>query len=677
MSNWRTHILQEFIPDTWPLTLVADPDHLVQDEQILVELERRGFAVRPFTPQKDDPIRLLYEFEREFRSRRAHGESKNLIIVVCGNSDARKSLPYPITMNTPKTICFQLSDFFPRLDPVALRALRGPELDKLYVALEQHPTGPLGDQHTRDYVLRHVFGFAPELITTEAALLHFLLDWHFRRVSINPPLRGRLLEHLQPQSFAVGWPLGRLLDSREEFLSFLQERWEEYVHKREGLLNSREEFLTFLQEGEEAYVQNGEGSLPFADKRVRAYMDTYFLDGLLRPVVVEMPETDSSSDPPVGVVYDASLARAKRQKHLISACAMALPDTSASYQDWRSFADRWAQLLQIYADGGAAAADLLPSMQELRKSVDDRFLAWLKSRYNTLHNLPATTPVMVHHVPRTMALERERHGLKKVALVVVDGLSLVQWLTITSVLQCQQPDLILPQENIFAWIPSISEVSRQSIFSGEWPNEFRESIDRTDKEAECWRRFWVSYNVPSSAVLFCKSLGLGKVEELRAELGHPQIQVAGLVVDTVDDLAHKAILGTKAYTGDVRQWAETGYLSDLLQMLTEYGFSIYLTSDHGQVEAVGIGAPKQEAKLASGRVKRALVFRTPELRDQMVPQFPDAVTWRPAGLPEDYLPVMANGRTAFVKEHQKIIGHGSITLEEVLVPFVRVKRRTS
>jgi hypothetical protein len=44
------------------------------------------------------------------------------------------------------------------------------------------------------------------------------------------------------------------------------------------------------------------------------------------------------------------------------------------------------------------------------------------------------------------------------------------------------------------------------------------------------------------------------------------------------------------------------------------------------------------------------------------------------GLPEDYLPLLAPGRFAFVSEGEHIVGHGGISLEELVVPFVRIER---
>jgi len=46
--------------------------------------------------------------------------------------------------------------------------------------------------------------------------------------------------------------------------------------------------------------------------------------------------------------------------------------------------------------------------------------------------------------------------------------------------------------------------------------------------------------------------------------------------------------------------------------------------------------------------------------------FPSAIEWAALGLPEDYLPLLASWRSAFVASGKRIVGHGGISLEEFL-----------
>jgi len=42
------------------------------------------------------------------------------------------------------------------------------------------------------------------------------------------------------------------------------------------------------------------------------------------------------------------------------------------------------------------------------------------------------------------------------------------------------------------------------------------------------------------------------------------------------------------------------------------------------------------------------------------------------GLPADYLPLFAGPRSAFVTEGEQLVVHGGISVEELIVPFVKV-----
>jgi hypothetical protein len=48
--------------------------------------------------------------------------------------------------------------------------------------------------------------------------------------------------------------------------------------------------------------------------------------------------------------------------------------------------------------------------------------------------------------------------------------------------------------------------------------------------------------------------------------------------------------------------------------------------------------------------------------------------WDPIGLPNDYLPLLAPSRRAFVNEKKRLVSHGGISIEELIVPLVQIER---
>jgi hypothetical protein len=113
-------------------------------------------------------------------------------------------------------------------------------------------------------------------------------------------------------------------------------------------------------------------------------------------------------------------------------------------------------------------------------------------------------------------------------------------------------------------------------------------------------------------------------------------------------------------------------MSSLLNLLLQHNFKVVLTSDHGNLEATGIGQPKEGA-IADLRGERVRVYPDNVLRDKVKSDFTTAIEWPAIGLPVKYLPLLAPGRTAFIRTGEKIVGHGGISLEELVVPFIQVE----
>jgi len=287
--------------------------------------------------------------------------------------------------------------------------------------------------------------------------------------------------------------------------------------------------------------------------------------------------------------------------------------------------------------------------------------------------MPPTPPVMVHHIPRYLDhfLKDDSHAHAKIALLLADGLSLDQWVVIRQALSAQWPNLRLREESVFAWAPTLTPVSRQATFSGRVPNYFPSSIHGTDREEGMWMQFWMDQDLTQVEVRYAKGLGDGSMQGVEEILSHPKVRVVGLVIDKVDKIMHGMQLGTRGMHNQVRQWAEEGWLKNLLELLLGYEFNVFLTSDHGNIEAEGAGRPS-EGVVADRRGQRARVYTDDVLRKQTKAKFADAIEWPSIGLPSDYLPLLAPGRKAFIQAGKRIVGHGGVCLEELVVPFIHI-----
>ena len=666
MPDWRDRILKALTPGVARLTLAADPDGLLLEAALLEAIRERGFEIVTF----EDHVEFRLDYESRFRSRWDRGEGAGLELVVRTGSCDPAALPSDL-LQAGRRLSFGLDDLFPAFSYPVVASLDRSDLDALHRAQERHRPGRLGEDATRDFVLRHVFDFAPELVRRSSDLLRLLLRRHYRGQRLPRLLDDRLVQLLRQSGAFTSWPLTTIVPDRGAFFAFLQERWPLFLDRlMENTGGSDRQEV----EGTPGLAIGGPADLPFDHDDVRVYIDNLFVEGMLRPVGHESGHALRGEWAAVGVRIDPEADRRRRLRRLAETVGATIPGTDANHRDWTAFAFRWAELGVLLSETAAAArADPDSPVAGLQEDVDRAFLAWVERRYAGLHNQPPAPPVMVHHLPRFLARRLVDDPRCKAALLVVDGLALDQWLVLRDALAIQRPGLRFREGAAFAWAPTITSVSRQAIFAGKPPFYFPSSLLTTDREASLWARFWADQGLAAQEAGYARGLGDGLPDGIRELLLRPKIRALGLVVDKVDKIMHGMELGTAGMHNQVRQWAEEGFMAGLLDALLDGGFAVFLTSDHGNVEAEGCGRPA-EGVIADVRGERARIYPDAALRSRVKERFPDAIEWPGPGLPEDCLALLAPGRTAFVREGERIVGHGGVSLEEVVVPMVEIER---
>ena len=78
--------------------------------------------------------------------------------------------------------------------------------------------------------------------------------------------------------------------------------------------------------------------------------------------------------------------------------------------------------------------------------------------------------------------------------------------------------------------------------------------------------------------------------------------------------------------------------------------------------------------VADLRGERVRVYSDALLRDKVQDRFPSAIEWKPVGLPEDYLALIAPNRLAFDRSGERIVSHGGFSIEELIVPLIQIER---
>jgi hypothetical protein len=216
-------------------------------------------------------------------------------------------------------------------------------------------------------------------------------------------------------------------------------------------------------------------------------------------------------------------------------------------------------------------------------------------------------------------------------------------------------------------------VSRQAIFSGKRPYEYEKYINTTSFEENYWNIFWENAGLNKNEIIFQKTNG-DDIADIENLISDQKIKICGFVVNKIDDIIHGMALGMQGLHSQIRMYAEAGYLSNLFNILITNNYDIYLTSDHGNIDCVGSGSPR-ESSIAKTRGERVRVYKHKELLNKIKNEYSESIEWHPVNLPNNYYPLLSYGKNAFISKGKKMISHGSISIQETIVPLIKIERK--
>ena len=641
-------MLQFFPAHTHPLTLVHDPDGLLADEGLLAALAERGFTLI----QEPDPVRLRHRVEQA----RPWSADHPLIIVT---AEPLNKLPYDLWQQGHH-ISLALHAFFPHLAYPVVRTLTPSQ--RWQLSQVPAPVRPLGRQGSTDHILRHVFNVDLNALQQPAGLITWLNGYHQRAEPMSSVLLDHLLAHLGKVPAYVGWPLDELLASREAFTTFVRQQWRAYVQQQTGQLLSEEPVC---------YVLSFE-----TDPALQDTLPSLVRSGTLEPVVVDCPERLPRWVLPVVVTSDEDrLARRFDELlQLLQEYARAsLPE--ARWPHWEAMAHLWVELVSLRYDP-RIQLDLTQetAYQQLQSQLDKAFLDWLRRRYAPLGSQRVPTPHHVHHVPHYIAYQRRQGRVDRVALFVLDSMSLADWQRIGSTWRARHPDWRFEEHLLLAQVPTITAVSRQALVSGLRPADFAATLDSNRSETKQWAAFWAAEGVPGERCAYAH-LALDRGEKPPV-VDDPRFQALCVVDSTIDEIVHGASLGAANVQASLQLWLDrqSQQLEELIADLLTHGFAFYLVSDHGHAEARGMGQPA-EGLAVDSRGQRARLYSDRRAAENVQRTFTETILWGQDGLlPDGMWALIPLGRKAFATTNETVVTHGGLSIEEVIVPLVRITR---
>jgi len=652
-----SQILSLFPSHTHLLTLVSDPDRLLAGEKVMQELAQRGFTII----QEDDPVLLRYRVEEA----RPFTTERPVLIITSGTLE---DVPYDLYQPAHR-VQLSLHHYFPLLAYPVLQTLSPDQIEKLETC--RQPTQVLSRQKTIEYLLREVFEADLARLSQPHALLAWLNDYHHRSSQLPDVLRDRLVEGLKCCSNYREWDIDLLIRDAQAFQSFVQQEWQKSI----------DPFYLGMQDQVRLKERRARYYIPFScDLHLQDLVPGLVRCGTIRPLKVENETCLPKWAQPGVTRVDGRLQRVATLLEIVNEQVRKIKDNiQTGWKAWKELAWDWAVLYSYLVQPDLAAQlEQKEVHQNLTRDIDPLFSAWLKKNYTALGAQRLPTPHHVHHIPHYLAYQG---NIGKIVLLVLDGLSLKDWQVIHSVWKSRHIDWIVRTELIIAQIPTITSISRYALISGLRPADFAGDVDYSVSEGRAWQLFWSREGVAEDT---CKLLPLSydrQIDQL-PELQDPRVNFWCLIDDTLDKLAHKATLGSVDQQVSLQLWLDLDQkqnslpLETLIDTYLDRGYSIFIASDHGHVEAIGLGQPS-EGLLAQTRGKRARIYpdRSTALRVQTV--FTDTILWDNDGLlPDQMAAIMPMRREAFAPKGELVVTHGGISIDEVVVPFIQISKES-
>ena len=637
MSNWRDVIISKIKNQSSTFLFIYDFDYLLNEEIIMNYLVNNGYLVLRY----DESIAFRHIYEQKIR-----GKEKELKLIVFSNEDI--SLPYEFDKKALK-IKIDIQTIFPKFSANIIRKMNKEDFDDLFT-VHQSYNGKSSDQETLAYIIKYHYKIPYEIIDNEAGLYKILLSIHYQKKDLPEVVRQFLYEKWKNVHAFMKLSINEMISSPGFFYHYLEEKWKALVMT-----------CSSYESGHINDPYANEYHNPLADGDVRRMMNDLFLDGTLKKVkgidYTRLPDwmwTGIETKEPEEELE-------KKLDYLNEVILNKLPHAKR-YKDWIT-------IMEYLAEYKYSASSIGKEQEDLVREVNLVFQSWMENHYHSLTSLPPyPKPKLVHHIPHV--INNSRHNDEKIALIVLDGMSFFEWLSVRNYLK--DNGFSFDENGVFAWVPTLTSVSRQAIFSGKVPLTFAKSIFTTASEEKLWKAFWEEQGVLKQYVTYQKGLGTETYDKTKIKgLSRKATKVFGAVVDVIDQFSHHAVLGEKSVFSQLQLWLESNYLKNLLMDLYRSGFTIYITSDHGNTKAKGIGRISQGV-LVDQKGERVRIYRDRTIYDDSANQLP-VIRWSNIGLPDDYHVLIAQYGQAFVPKGQDVVTHGGISIEEVIVPFVKVE----
>jgi len=288
---------------------------------------------------------------------------------------------------------------------------------------------------------------------------------------------------------------------------------------------------------------------------------------------------------------------------------------------------------------------------------------------------------------------------QKVCIIIVDCMRGDQFLSVIPYLESL---FNIEMTYHMSLIPSATPYSRNAIFSGLYPDELikkypnqKKLFVNNESSLNKYENIFLldqlkGYKLSEKRVHYHKIWAIEEGNRFSKKINdYLKKDVLALVVNFVDMLAHdsskmdvlKEIVPNEAgYRLAVKSWFENSWFNDILKALSKSEYQVIVTSDHGSIRVnkdimvsadrdASSGIRYKYGRNLNTKNKNALVVKSPERYRLPIlgPQFNYLIA------KDDAYFVYPNDANKYKNKLQNSFQHGGISMEEILVPILKMK----
>lgn len=611
MSNWIDKYKKLVIPSHKQHIIVADLDNLFDYSEWNFAFENEGYSLLFAKTNLD--VRLHFELKVR--------DSENKYLIIAPSNFT----PLP---DIEMLVHFQavgLSQLFPNLDA---KAIRGLSFNALCLLSEIKPYEELSHEKTLKFLLENLYNVDFDTLTKYKAkerILTALITVLLEKNGINEPLTKFLTDIAKPY-FPELTAMGL---TNSNLLSFIQEQWQNKINEENFLLD-------------------------FSEPLLNKSFGYLFAIEYLKPIKVSPEKYDKfPKSLKIGVWVDEKDHNDNELEGLVEYLKQQL-------EIIEDIVDQWFKIIQVLANAKLKYLEsgndpLRKRYQDIETSFNIRFQRFIENTYNSLFSLSGVRkPIVVSRILEHINTK----PAKRKALLVIDGMNYWQWNLLGKALI--DIGINFSSTASLAFIPTITAWSRQAIFKGDKPDLFEDN----SRESKQFEAYWLNHGVSSYQIDFRKC---GVNEHFSMNTISSDITTLGIVYNDLDDIMHGSILGNDQLLTSTEQWIKKSNIIQTISELKTNGFQIYITSDHGNIEAIGIKNLTIKEKVGSlSRGKRHLHFTN----ETLLTNFLEINTSLELG--KKGLSIYLKHQDAFTTENTKVITHGGSHFWEVIIPFISI-----